>query len=149
MPSSRTAHESTSFRTKKEPPAARGEETADNMTDKTSIPPAAKRVRWDDSVPHDPEQPVRAMVSSEAADPVSAEPSCNANDAIRLYGGENCRALLCAVCGTWFISKPSSLYRTLRANVVMFSIIPGSVEFCTAVVRVRRRYFSSVLVCST
>ena len=59
------------------------------MTDETSTPPTAKRVRWDDSVPHDAEQPVRAMVSSEAADPVSAEPSCNANDAIRLHGGEN------------------------------------------------------------
>lgn len=73
------------------------------MVDKTSTPPAVKRVRWDDSVTDGAEQPARAMdgSSNEAANPVSAEPSCNANDAIRLHDGENHRTLKCAVCSRW------------------------------------------------
>ena len=71
------------------------------MTDKMSTPPAAKRVRWDDSVPNGAEEPVPGISRSEAANPVSAQPSCNANDAIRLHSGENYRALMRAVRSSW------------------------------------------------
>lgn len=101
------------------------------MVDTTSSSPAAKRVRFDDSVNHGLEQPARPIDSSESetGNPVSALPSCRANDAIRLHGGENHITLACAAAGCPPTFDLGLLYRLKRRCArlyVVFNVIPSA-----------------------